>query len=351
MKITKTSKEKSVISFDVVIEKDDFMSYWDKAVKKVKETVELDGFRKGHVPENIIVSRFGDMIVLEEMVNLALREAYVEAISEHKIIPVGEPQVQVKKLAKDNDCEFTIDVAVLPEVKLPDYKTVAKGVKVKSDEEVKESEVDDVLKELQKGRAHAHHHHDGHDHTHDHDHSHGEHDHPLPPLDDAFAKSFGDTFVTIDDLKNKVRENLGLEKKQKAKESRRQEILESLMGKAEADIPDALLEQELDRMLMQMKGDVTKFGGTWEEYLTHAKKTEEELRSSWKESAHKRVLSQLVLAEIAKLEKLTATEEEIEVELVRLLAQVQDADPTRAKEYLFQALSNEKVLKMLEEEK
>jgi FKBP-type peptidyl-prolyl cis-trans isomerase (trigger factor) len=71
------------------------------------------------------------------------------------------------------------------------------------------------------------------------------------------------------------------------------------------------------------------------------------MRVEWKDDARKRVLSQFVLAKIAEAEKLIATEEEIEVELVRLLAQVQDADPERAKDYLRQALSNDKVFRFL----
>ena len=104
-------------------------------------------------------------------------------------------------------------------------------------------------------------------------------------------------------------------------------------------------------MLAQMRADITRFGGTWEEYLTHSKKTEDEIKADWKKDAEKRAMSQLVLHKIAEAEKLTATDEEIEVELVRLLAQVQDADENRAKSYLYQALTNEKVLKFLEESK
>src|SRR5438477_51899 len=80
----------------------------------------------------------------------------------------------------------------------------------------------------------------------------------------------------------------------------------------------------------------------------HTKKTEDEIKEEWKHDAEKRVMSQLLLAKIAEVEKLLATEEEIEVELVRLLTQVQDADENRAKEYLYQAITNEKVLAFLE---
>jgi FKBP-type peptidyl-prolyl cis-trans isomerase (trigger factor) len=83
----------------------------------------------------------------------------------------------------------------------------------------------------------------------------------------------------------------------------------------------------------------------------HTKKTEDEIKADWKNDAVKRAMSQLILHKIAQAEKLSATDEEIEVELVRVLATVQDADEERAKAYLYQALTNEKVLKFLEESK
>ena len=104
-------------------------------------------------------------------------------------------------------------------------------------------------------------------------------------------------------------------------------------------------------MLSQMKGDITRFGGTWEEYLAHSKKTEDQIKADWQKDAVKRAMSQLVLHKIAEAEKLHATDEEIEVELVRLMTQIQDADESRAKAYLYQALTNEKVLKFLEDTK
>jgi FKBP-type peptidyl-prolyl cis-trans isomerase (trigger factor) len=86
----------------------------------------------------------------------------------------------------------------------------------------------------------------------------------------------------------------------------------------------------------------------FEDCLTHSKKTEDDIKKDWRKDAEKRAISQILLHKIAEAEKLTATEEEVEVELVRLLATVQDANEERAKAYLYQALTNEKVLKFLE---
>jgi trigger factor len=353
MKITKKELKNSEIEFSIVIDTETFESYRKRAVGEIQKNVEVEGFRKGNAPEDIIVKKYGDMVILEEMANFALRDAYVKAVDEHKIMPISQPQVSITKIAKGNPLELTITVPVMPEVKLPAYKKIAKeATKKKETVEVTDKDIEDVIEELRKGRAHAHEHdhaHDGHDHEgHDHAHDHKHEDAKLPELNDEFAQSFGPDFKTVDDLKKKVGENLKLEKEQKAREKRRAEVMEAILKEVEVELPQVMVEGELDNMLAQMKTDITRFGGTWEDYLTHSKKTEDDIKKDWRKDAEKRAISQILLHKIAEAEKLTATEEEVEVELVRLLATVQDANEERAKAYLYQALTNEKVLKFLE---
>lgn len=369
MKIEKKDLPKSEVEFKIVIDAEQFATYHAAGLKTIQSVVEVDGFRKGNAPEDLIIKKYGDMIILEEMANIALREAYIKAVEEHKVSPISDPQVTITKIAKGNPLELTIVVPVMPEVTLPAYKKIAIAAG-KTDEkvEITEKDVNDVLEELRKGRATQH----------THEHEHGEdcdHDHVeeaksdedvesqqastqinkeevvLPELNDEFAQSFGGNFKSLAELKEKVGENLKLEKEQKLREKRRSAIMEKLIEETKAEIPEVIVEGELNNMLAQMKQDISRFGGTWEDYLAHSKKTEDELKADWRKDAEKRSLSQILLHKIAQAEKLTATEEEIEVELVRVLATVQDADEHRAKAYLYQALTNEKVLKFLEESK
>lgn len=352
MKINVNKLPKSEVELSIVVDETELESYHQKGFKRVQEMVEIDGFRKGNAPEDMIVKKYGDMIILEEMANLALRDAYIKAIEEHKLTPITEPKVTITKLAKGNPLELAIKVTLMPDVELPAYKKLAKEA-AKGDEkiEVTDEDISTVIEELRKGRATQHaHEHEEYDHS-DPNHTHEVKPEDLPPLDDAFAQSFGSDFKTFDDLKTKVGENLKLEKEQKAREMRRTAIMDKLIGETKVDLPDALVEGELANMLAQFRADITRFGGTWEEYLAHVKKTEDDIKSEWRKDAEKRAISQLVLHKIAEAEKLQASDEEIEVELVRLLAQVQDADEDRAKGYLYQALTNEKVLKFLEESK
>lgn len=353
MKIKLTKLPKSEIQLDIVVDEKAFETYRERGFKSIQQVVEIDGFRKGNAPEDMIIKKYGEMTILEEMANIALRDAYVEAIKEHKFNPIADPKVTITKLAKGNPLELTMIVPIIPEVELPSYKKIAKEAVVTDEKiEVTDKDIDDVVEELRKGRSHQHaHDHEGHNHA-----DHEGHDHPhdevaLPELNDEFAQGFGDDFKTLNDLRTKIGENMKLEKEQKLREKRRAAIMEKLIAETKTELPEAIIENELSNMLSQMKADVTRYGGTWQEYLQHSKKTEEEMKSSWRDDAGKRAMSQLVLHKIAEAEKLIATEQEVEVELVRLMTQMQDVDEERAKGYLYQALTNEKVLKFLEESK
>ncbi len=368
MKIEKKDLPKGLVELKIVVDEKEFETYHGKAFTLVQQAVEIDGFRKGNAPEDLIVKKYGDMVILEEMANLALRAAYAKAVEEHALTPIADPTITITKIAKGNPLELTITVPVMPEITLPAYKKIAKDVMADGEKvEVTDKDIEVVLEELRKGRATQY----EHEHVHGEDCNHEEEqtvnsnkqegdadtatvlakekaEVVLPELNDDFAKSFGGTFKTLDDLKSKVGENLKLEKEQKLREKRRTALMEKLVAETKADLPEVLIEGELNNMLAQMKGDITRFGGTWEEYLTHTKKTEDQIKADWKDDAHKRALSQLILHKISQAEKLIATEAEVEVELVRLLATVQDADEERAKAYLYQALTNDKVLSFLE---
>jgi trigger factor len=96
MKIEKKDLPKGLVEFKIVVDEQEFESYHAKAFAVVQKSVEVDGFRKGSAPEGLVVKKYGEMIILEEMANLALRTAYVKAVDEHKINPISEPQVYHK---------------------------------------------------------------------------------------------------------------------------------------------------------------------------------------------------------------------------------------------------------------
>jgi len=335
-KVEIEKEEGSKVELNITVKKEDFAKYWDRGFKKFQEVADVDGFRKGHAPMDMIITKYGEMGILESTADLVINDTYVNVIVENKIKALGHPHIHVVTLEKDKDFVYHAHVEVYPEFELADYKKIAKEAnKNKTEIVVKDEDVAAVMKDLQKLKLKK-------------DATEEIKDEDLPALDDEFAQSFGVEFKTLDDLKSKVTENMRLEKVQAEKEKVRTDILEKLMEETKIDLPSILVESEIDRMMSQMKMDVEKYGSSFVEYLTHIKKTEEDLRNDFTEAASKRAKSQLIVHEISEKEKIKPTDEEIDAEVIRIMAAVQDADGSRAKSYAEQMLTNEKTLQMLE---
>jgi trigger factor len=98
-----------------------------------------------------------EMMVLEEMAELAISDAYPKVIQDEKIDAIGRPEVAITKIAKGSDLEFKIVTAVLPVMDLPDYKKLATKIKKEkpvAEVAVDEAEVEKTILELRKMRAH-----------------------------------------------------------------------------------------------------------------------------------------------------------------------------------------------------
>ena len=97
-----------------------------------------------------------------------------------------------------------------------------------------------------------------------------------------------------------------------------------------------------------MKDDVARMNMKFEDYLTGAKKTEEDLRNEWKEQASKRAKLQLLLNDIAKKEKIVAQEDSVRHEVKRILERFKDAQPDNVRIYVETQFINEAVFTFLE---
>jgi len=148
--------EKSQKQIEVEIPKEEFDGFIEKAFKKAGANMQMKGFRKGNVPKNIIEEHIGKEGILVEAGDLAVQETYKKAIlqlaKEQGIEPISSPEVKIKKIAIGSSLIYEATFSVLPEVSLPDYKKMAKKVKIK-EVEVKEQEVEATLKWIQRSRA------------------------------------------------------------------------------------------------------------------------------------------------------------------------------------------------------
>lgn len=176
----------------------------------------------------------------------------------------------------------------------------------------------------------------------------------LPELNDEFAKSLGG-FEGLDKLKENIKQGLLLEKEDKEKQEWQELIINKIAEKSSMELPVLLVEQEIERMMAEMKSNASNFGLVWEKYLESLKKTEEEVKKDITPQAEKRAKAMLILREIGKKEKIEISEEELEKEMSVFLRQFPDEqeakkkiDIEQLKEYTYGIVRNRKVIEMLE---
>jgi trigger factor len=348
--LTTKNLDKSLIEISASIPTEVWEKYRVKALKNLNDSVTIDGFRKGMVPENILISKVGESTINEEMAELALSKAYLDILIDNKIDAIGKPKVELTKLAPGNPLEFKATTAVVPSVKLPDYKKIAdKEVKADSKNEVKveEKDLDEAILKIRRSRAS----HEGHDHN---KMTPEEHEKAvldsLPEFNDEFVRSLGD-FKDIEDFKTKVREMIGQNKQDEAREKLRIKIADTLTEATTIELPEIMIDNELERTQAQFSNDIEKMGVKLEDYLKHAKKTLEEIRKEWTPHAEKKAKLQLILNAIADAEKIKPDPKEIEAEVNHIVEHYKEADRERAAVYADTVLTNEKVFRMLEGEK
>ncbi|MEI6378080.1 MAG: trigger factor [Candidatus Falkowbacteria bacterium] len=141
----------------------------------------------------------------------------------------------------------------------------------------------------------------------------------LPELNEELAASFG--MSSIEELNKNIRENMEHEKFHRAEEKAEIGLIEKLVAESTfGPIPQALVENEKDLMLKEMKRNVEQYGSKFEDYLLNIKKKVDELRNEFEPEAIKRVKSAIIIRRIIELEKIEATDEEVHDEVAHLLA-------------------------------
>ncbi|MEI6396523.1 MAG: trigger factor [Candidatus Taylorbacteria bacterium] len=324
-------------------------SYRAKALKNINDSISIDGFRKGFVPENILVAKVGAMAILEEMAEMAISKAYFDIIVDNKIDAIGRPATQITKLAENNPLEFKITTAVMPEISLPDYKKIAekevkKSAKDSDELKVNDKDIEEVILRIRKSHAS----HEGHDHE-----KMSPEDHEkavmanLPELTDDFVKKLGD-FADVPDFKVKLSAMIAEQKQNEAKDKRRIRIADAIAEETKVELPDIMVESELHRTESQFAADIERMGVKLDDYLKHAKKTLEDMKKEWRPYAEKKAKLQLILNSISAAEDIKPEPEEVEEEVDHIVEHYKDADRESARTYAETVLTNEKVFQWLE---
>jgi FKBP-type peptidyl-prolyl cis-trans isomerase (trigger factor) len=321
----KFSKKDAVAIIEGEITLDAIGMHMGAVLRDMQREFKHPGFRPGNVPEEIVRKEIGEATLFEEGANAALKHAYPHLIHEYGLVPLTYPRVEVRKFVLGSPLEFKIEVGIVPEFKLPNYKSLGKELP-KEKSEVKDEEIAQVIKELETARSK---------------------DETPFALTDETVKQIG-KFETVEDFKTKLREHLAEEKEEAAKMNRREELGKRLLEKTPFELPAYWAEDERAAILGELEDHAGRHKTTKDAILKGYKKTEEEFLKEELSFREKNEKMKMILERIAKEEKIEPDEAEVEREAMQLRMYYQEADYERLKQVAKTALLRQKALEFIE---
>jgi trigger factor len=139
----------------------------------------------------------------------------------------------------------------------------------------------------------------------------------LPELDDEFAKDVSE-FDTLEEFKADLAKRLAEKNEQAAKREKEALVVDQVAAAAQLDVPQVMIDSEVDFMLQDFENRLKSQGMTLEMYFQFSGQNEDVLKEQMKSDAEKRVRNNLVLEAVAKAESIEITDEELNEELDKM---------------------------------
>lgn len=143
----------------------------------------------------------------------------------------------------------------------------------------------------------------------------------VPALDDDFVTEVSETANTVEEYKAEIREKLEKSADERGESAFENEVLETVCENAKADIPDAMIDDQIDSLIRDMEMSMMYQGMRLDDYLNYTGQTREQLRDMYKPQAEQQVMSRLVLDAVRKAENIQASDEEIDAEIAKYAEQ------------------------------
>ena len=376
------SKSKVEIAIDV--NKEEWAADVKLAYEKNKHKYAIDGFRKGKVPMNVLVKRYGIEFFYEEAIDATLSKHYADIIKNDNLDVVGDPSVDIKEISEDG-VKAVITVAVKPEFELGQYK----GITFKMDStEVTDEDIQAVIDKELNARARLVEKSEGALEKGDTailDYSgsvdgvkfeggtaenqrleigsgafipgfedqligmkigeskdinvkfpeqytpalagkdavfaikiNGIQHKELPVLDDEFVKDIDDELNTVAEWKEKIKSELAPKKIEQAGYKLENEMIDAIVKNTEIDIPECMVDEELDYRVQELEHSMAQYGLKFEDYLKYTGTTVEEIKAEKRNEAYANIKSRLVMEAIVKKENIDVPAEELNAEFDKL---------------------------------
>lgn len=378
-------KLKNKKEIEITVSGDKWTKALDKAFKKKNKEVKIDGFRKGMAPKEVYLKKFGIDSLYMEAIEETIDDAFREALTDKKLVPVVEPSYDIKDISEEK-VTYVFTIIEKPEVVLGEYK----NLKIKKEKaKVSKEEIDEEIKKLQnqlaeivpkeKGKVEkgdtAVINFEGFVDGKPLDGGKGE-NYPLEIGSNTFIPGFEEGVigmevgkekvlnlkfpedyvaelkgkdvefhVTVVEIKERIVPELNEEfyldlgyENIKTEEEFRSEVEKVLLERKNADIEDAFIEEcmnkasenlkveineeiiddEVHRMIEQFNEQLSRQGIKLEDYLKITGLTHEKMHEQMEPEATKRVKYRYLLEEIAEVEKIDFTDEEVEAKTKEL---------------------------------
>lgn len=151
MKTTMQAKSETQYVIQVEIPPEVVDEKLEEMYRRVVRTLEIPGFRRGHIPRAFLEMRFGKDFLYEDSQAELLEQYLPQALSEHKIEPASRPEPRILEFEAGKPFRFEVEVEVFPEVQVTDYSSLT--VEAPAIQQVTQQEIDQVIEELRVEHA------------------------------------------------------------------------------------------------------------------------------------------------------------------------------------------------------
>ena len=398
-----TSLEKSAVKLTVTIAKKDVQESYNGVLAKYTKNAQIPGFRKGHVPANILERKYGEGIkadALSEIIDSSLNEIF-EKETENRPLPYQQPAMEkVPELDLTKDLTYSVTYDVFPKVEVSNFS----GITVKEPQvTISDKDLENELKAIQERNSVVI------DKkadepaekdnivTVDYEEENGEKRNGyvftigsgedaygiedqiigmkkdetkefekdskkikvtvktikvrnLPALDDELAKDVSEKFKTLDDLKKDISRNMEVAKNRKISEIKSQSLLEQLIEKNPFEIPASMLAAELDGRWRMMAQQFQTTPEQLKKMIESSGQTTESMLKEWTGDSEKMLKSRIIVDSLIKSKNISVTPEEIE-EQYKKIAEEGGMDVEEVKKHYSDPRSKEWLIDDTKEQK
>lgn len=317
---------------NVEVENDRFELVKQKVYQRLAKDVEVEGFRPGKAPENVIAAKLGPKLY-EETLQELLPVVTLEIIKRENLIPLDRISYGVEKVGEGAGVKYSATFTVFPEFKLPDLTKikVEKEKLTVSDKEV-ESVIKKMYEESQKNEEKE-----------------KEKSKKEQKMDDEWAASMNMQVKTLEEMKKKVKQELVRQKASMSENKYIDEIVSKIVEKSKFEVPDAMIEQEVERRKKQYESRIEQLGMKVEDFLRNQNTTMEKLEEDWKKEAVKQLKAEIILIKVSNEFKIVVKDGDVEKEVAKLKDEKlkKQYEKKEAKNYLKNVLVRQKVIRKI----